>query len=204
MISKEKKEKRREELQKKLRSYSDAYYSQNESLISDYEYDMLLKELETLEAELQIADETSITQTVGSSLKNTKFKKTAHRTPMLSLSNTYQIGEVEDFILRAKKNLNITENLEMEMEIKLDGLSISVIYEQGKLQRAVTRGDGVIGEDVTENVLQIETIPQELSEKLDIEIRGEIVLPFTEFETLNQMRIAKGEEDIWQLISTLL
>ena len=186
--------KRREELQKKLRSYSDAYYSQNESLISDYEYDMLLKELETLEAELQIADETSITQTVGSSLKNTKFKKTAHRTPMLSLSNTYQIGEVEDFILRAKKNLNITENLEMEMEIKLDGLSISVIYEQGKLQRAVTRGDGVIGEDVTENVLQIETIPQELSEKLDIEIRGEIVLPFTEFETLNQMRIAKGEE----------
>ncbi len=194
MISKEKKEKRREELQKKLRSYSDAYYSQNESLISDYEYDMLLKELETLEAELQIADETSITQTVGSSLKNTKFKKTAHRTPMLSLSNTYQIGEVEDFILRAKKNLNITENLEMEMEIKLDGLSISVIYEQGKLQRAVTRGDGVIGEDVTENVLQIETIPQELSEKLDIEIRGEIVLPFTEFETLNQMRIAKGEE----------
>lgn len=76
---------------------------------------------------------------------------------MLSLSNTYQIGEVEDFILRAK-NLNITENLEMEMEIKLDGLSISVIYEQGKLQRAVTRGDGVIGEDVTENVLQIETI----------------------------------------------
>ncbi|KYM39102.1 DNA ligase (NAD(+)) LigA [Fusobacterium necrophorum subsp. funduliforme] len=194
MISKEKKEKRREELQKKLRSYSDAYYSQNESLISDYEYDMLLKELETLEAELQIADETSITQTVGSSLKNTKFKKTAHRTPMLSLSNTYQIGEVEDFILRAKKNLNITENLEMEMEIKLDGLSISVIYEQGKLQRAVTRGDGLIGEDVTENVLQIETIPQELSEKLDIEIRGEIVLPFTEFETLNQMRIAKGEE----------
>lgn len=194
MISKEKKEKRREELQKKLRSYSDAYYSQNESLISDYEYDMLLKELETLEAELQIADETSITQKVGSSLKNTKFKKTAHRTPMLSLSNTYQIGEVEDFILRAKKNLNITENLEMEMEIKLDGLSISVIYEQGKLQRAVTRGDGVIGEDVTENVLQIETIPQELSEKLDIEIRGEIVLPFTEFETLNQMRIAKGEE----------
>lgn len=194
MISKEKKEKRREELQKKLRSYSDAYYSQNESLISDYEYDMLLKELETLEAELQIADETSITQKVGSSLKNTKFKKTAHRTPMLSLSNTYQIGEVEDFILRAKKNLNITENLEMEMEIKLDGLSISVIYEQGKLQRAVTRGDGVIGEDVTENVLEIETIPQELSEKLDIEIRGEIVLPFTEFETLNQMRIAKGEE----------
>lgn len=194
MISKEKKEKRREELQKKLRSYSDAYYSQNESLISDYEYDMLLKELETLEAELQIADETSITQKVGSSLKNTKFKKTAHRTPMLSLSNTYQIGEVEDFILRAKKNLNITENLEMEMEIKLDGLSISVIYEQGKLQRAVTRGDGVIGEDVTENVLQIETIPQELPEKLDIEIRGEIVLPFTEFETLNQMRIAKGEE----------
>ncbi|MCI7680969.1 MAG: NAD-dependent DNA ligase LigA, partial [Fusobacterium necrophorum] len=194
MISKEKKEKRREELQKKLRSYSDAYYSQNESLISDYEYDMLLKELETLEAELQIADETSITQKVGSSLKNTKFKKTPHRTPMLSLSNTYQIGEVEDFILRAKKNLNITENLEIEMEIKLDGLSISVIYEQGKLQRAVTRGDGVIGEDVTENVLQIETIPQELSEKLDIEIRGEIVLPFTEFETLNQMRIAKGEE----------
>ncbi|RXZ69888.1 NAD-dependent DNA ligase LigA [Fusobacterium necrophorum] len=194
MISREKKEKRREELQKKLRSYSDAYYSQNESLISDYEYDMLLKELETLEAELQITDKTSITQKVGSSLKNTKFKKTAHKTPMLSLSNTYQMGEVEDFVLRAKKNLNITENLEMEMEIKLDGLSISVIYEQGKLQRAVTRGDGVIGEDVTENVLQIESIPQELSEKLDIEIRGEIVLPFAEFETLNQTRIARGEE----------
>ncbi|HEY4533440.1 MAG TPA: NAD-dependent DNA ligase LigA [Fusobacterium sp.] len=194
MISREKKEMRRKELQKKLQIYSDAYYSQNESLISDYEYDMLLKELENLETELQITDRASISQKVGSSLKNTKFKKTAHKTPMLSLSNTYQIGEVEDFIFRAKKNLNITENLEMEMEIKLDGLSISIIYEQGKLQRAVTRGDGVIGEDVTENVLQIESIPPELSEKLDIEIRGEIVLPFTEFETLNQMRIEKGEE----------
>lgn len=189
-----KKEKRRQELQSQLQKYSDAYYSQNESLISDYEYDILLKELEDLEIELQIADKSSIAQKVGSSLKNTKFQKIAHKTPMLSLSNTYQIGDIEDFILRAKKNLNIRENLEIEMEIKLDGLSISVIYEEGNLVRAVTRGDGVIGEDVTENVLQIESIPHKLSEKLDIEIRGEIVLPFIEFENLNKTRIANGEE----------
>lgn len=194
MISKKEKENRREELQKKLQRYSDAYYSQNESLISDYEYDMLLKELENLEAELQIQNKDSITQTVGSSLKNSKFQKIAHKTPMLSLSNTYQIGEIEDFLLRAKKNLNMTDNLEVEMEIKLDGLSISIIYEKGKLVRAVTRGDGIVGEDVTENVLQIESIPHELSEAFDIEIRGEIVLPFSEFENLNKIRIEKGEE----------
>lgn len=194
MISKKEKENRREELQKKLQRYSESYYSKSESLISDYEYDMLLKELEQLEKELQIENKSSITQKVGSSLKNTKFQKTTHKTPMLSLSNTYEIGEIEDFLLRAKKNLNMTDNLEVEMEIKLDGLSISIIYEKGKLIRAVTRGDGIVGEDVTENVLQIEGIPHELSEAFDIEIRGEIVLPFSEFENLNKIRIEKGEE----------
>lgn len=187
------KQNRVQELQKTIQECNDAYYANNSSYLSDYEYDMLVKELEALEQELGFT-QNSISQQVGSSLKNTKFQKVEHKSPMLSLSNSYDLGDVEDFILRAKKNLSLDKPLEMEMEIKLDGLSISVSYEAGKLTKAVTRGDGVIGEDVTENVLQIANIPHSLSQALDLEVRGEIVLPFTEFEALNQKRLASGEE----------
>lgn len=188
------KQKRLEELRVLIEKSNEAYYGENRSLFSDYEYDTLLKELETLEAELSVPEERAVSHKVGSSLKNTKFQKVEHKRPMLSLSNSYNVGDVLDFVQRAKKNLSHTGDLELEMEIKLDGLSISLIYENGKLQRALTRGDGVVGEDVTENVRQIASCPQSLDREIDLEVRGEIVLPFAEFEALNQKRLAAGEE----------
>jgi signal transduction histidine kinase len=111
---------------------------------------------------------------------------------MLSLSNSYNIGDVADFINRAKKTID--EAMEYVLELKLDGLSISVIYEKGRLVQAVTRGDGVIGEDVTENIMEIASIPHYLKERVDVEVRGEIVLPIEKFESLNKRRLENGEE----------
>lgn len=193
-MSLEEKQDRIQYLKKTIQECNDAYYANNTSHLSDYEYDMLVKELEMLEWKLSLSFTDSISQQVGSSLKNTKFQKIEHKTPMLSLSNSYDIANIEDFILRTKKYISQSQALEIEMEIKLDGLSISVSYEKGKLIKAVTRGDGIIGEEVTENVMQIANIPHSLKEILDVEVRGEIVLPFTEFKSLNQKRLAAGEE----------
>ena len=178
-----------------LKKYSDAYYNENKSLISDYEYDKLLKELEELEKKYpEYASENSPTQNVGASVRENKFKKVEHVHPMLSLANSYNSGEVLDFIERIKKRIGNEQELKYCLEVKLDGLSISLTYEQGKLVRAVTRGDGYIGEDVTENIMQIESVVKELPQAIDIEIRGEVVLPLEKFEKLNAARYEKGEE----------
>ena len=113
---------------------------------------------------------------------------------MLSLANSYNSGEVLDFIERIKKRIGNEQELKYCLEVKLDGLSISLTYEQGKLVRAVTRGDGYIGEDVTENIMQIESVVKELPQAIDMEIRGEVVLPLENFEKLNTARYEKGEE----------
>ena len=178
-----------------LKKYSDAYYNENKSLISDYEYDKLLKELEELEKKYpEYASENSPTQNVGASVRENKFKKVEHVHPMLSLANSYNSGEVLDFIERIKKRIENEQELKYCLEVKLDGLSISLTYEQGKLVRAVTRGDGYIGEDVTENIMQIESVVKELPQAIDMEIRGEVVLPLENFEKLNAARYEKGEE----------
>ena len=178
-----------------LKKYSDAYYNENKSLISDYEYDKLLKELEELEKKYpEYASENSPTQNVGASVRENKFKKVEHVHPMLSLANSYNSGEVLDFIERIKKRIGNEQELKYCLEVKLDGLSISLTYEQGKLVRAVTRGDGYIGEDVTENIMQIEFVVKELPQAIDMEIRGEVVLPLENFEKLNAARYEKGEE----------
>ena len=178
-----------------LKKYSDAYYNENKSLISDYEYDKLLKELEELEKKYpEYASENSPTQNVGASVRENKFKKVEHVHPMLSLANSYNSGEVLDFIERIKKRIGNEQELKYCLEVKLDGLSISLTYEQGKLVRAVTRGDGYIGEDVTENIMQIESVVKELPQAIDMEIRGEVVLPLENFEKLNAARYEKGEE----------
>ncbi|MGL5049973.1 MAG: NAD-dependent DNA ligase LigA [Fusobacteriaceae bacterium] len=183
-------------IHEEIERYSYYYYSQNISLISDVEFDKLLKELEELELkypELKILN--SPTENVGSSLKSSKFKKTEHKHPMLSLSNSYNIGEVKDFINRIQKNIDIENyDLHYDLELKLDGASISLSYESGKLVKALTRGDGVVGEDVTENILAIETIPHFLKEKVSLEVRGEIVLPISRFKSLNIERLERGEE----------
>ena len=178
-----------------LKKYSDAYYNENKSLISDYEYDKLLKELEELEKKYpEYASENSPTQNVGASVRENQFEKVEHVHPMLSLANSYNSGEVLDFIERIKKRIGNEQELKYCLEVKLDGLSISLTYEQGKLVRAVTRGDGYIGEDVTENIMQIESVVKELPQAIYMEIRGEVVLPLENFEKLNAARYEKGEE----------
>lgn len=169
------------------------YYTLNQPVISDYEFDQLMNELMTLEKAFpQFADANSPSQRVGSDI-NREFIQVTHQYPMLSLSNTYTEGEVSDFVERVKK---ITiEMPELVCELKFDGTSISLIYENGQLIRAVTRGDGVKGDDVTVNVKTIKTIPLKLKGDFPqrFEIRGEIVMPFSVFDELNREREEMGE-----------
>ncbi len=185
-------------IRNEIEKYDYFYYSKNNPLISDVEYDKLLKKLEELEKEYNLKNSNSggnLFEKVGSSLKDSKFQKISHRKPMLSLSNSYNLEEVSNFIERIEKNIDVTKyELSYDLELKLDGLSISVIYENGKLVRAITRGDGAIGEDVTENVLEIKSIPKYLEKNIDMEVRGEIVIPLSTFEKLNEKRLLDGEE----------
>lgn len=189
---------RLKELREKLLKYNEEYYGEGESSISDYEYDKLLEELKKLEEKYpEYIDENSPTQRVGFGQKNIKFQKIEHKKPMLSLANSYNEGEILDFIERIKKRITEEKKdgeIKYCLEVKLDGLSISLIYEAGELTRAVTRGDGFIGEDVTENVIQIESVIKKLPKKIDMEIRGEIVLPVENFKKLNALRLERGEE----------
>ena len=161
--------------------------------ITDKEFDDLMRELQDLEKEHpEYADENSPTMRVGSDL-NKNFTQVAHKYPMLSLGNTYSEGEVADFYERVKKALN--EDFEICCELKFDGTSISLTYEDGKLVRAVTRGDGEKGDDVTDNVKTIRTIPLVLHGDYprSFEIRGEILMPWVSFEALNREREAREE-----------
>ncbi|WP_319371333.1 NAD-dependent DNA ligase LigA [uncultured Ilyobacter sp.] len=188
-------------IKEKIDKYNYYYYVKNESLVSDIEYDKLMKELEEIERKNpEIKDELSPTKHVGSGLSDTKFQKIAHKKPMLSLSNTYNIKDVEDFhqrikkIIEKEKETDGKDSIEYALELKLDGVSISVHYKNGRLVKGVTRGDGAVGEDVTENILEIKSIPKYLKENIDIEVRGEIVLPLSEFKKLNQVRYDSGED----------
>ena len=194
-VNVEKGEKKRiRELQAEIKKYNDAYYSQNKSLISDHEYDMKMKELEALEAKYpDMKTKETPTENVGSSLKNTKFQKVKHDVPMISLANSYNIKDIEAFTDRVYKNSGMN-NLVFALEVKLDGLSISIHYKDGVLTRAVTRGDGNIGEDVTENIMQISSIPKKLRVPITCEVRGEVVFPLSNFKKLNDMRLQNGEE----------
>ena len=185
-----------EKMREDILKYNQYYYTNNESLISDVEYDNLIKELKELEEQYpQFKNVESPTEKVGATnLRESKFQKVTHKKPMLSLSNTYNEGEIGDFIERVRKLIPEDKELKYALELKLDGLSISVQYEKGKLVRGVTRGDGAIGEDVTENIMEIATIPHELPEPLDLEVRGEIVLPLSNFLKLNEKRMEAGEE----------
>ena len=186
--------KRYEELKDLIRKYNEHYYEKNESLVTDYEYDMLLKEMESIEKEYpELKDTVSVTEKVGGRASG-KFSKVVHKVPMLSLSNTYNIGEIEDFDKRIKKVIGEDQKIEYVLELKLDGLSISIQYENGRLVRGITRGDGEIGEDVTENIMQIDSIPQILKEPVTLEVRGEIVLPISNFNKVNKMREEAGED----------
>jgi len=177
-------------LREELDKHNYNYYVLNSPTISDEEYDKMMRRLQELEAEhVELFDPLSPTQRVGSDL-TAGFVQVAHERPMLSLSNTYSIEEVEDFLRRTKEQLG-GDSLEIVGEMKFDGTSISLIYEHGALVQAVTRGDGVRGDDVTVNVKTIRSIPLRLhgNDYPDhFEVRGEIVMPWKSFDALNKER----------------
>ncbi len=183
-----------EELRAKLNQYNYQYYVLNDPSVSDFEYDMLMRELQELEKEHpEFADPNSPTNRVGSDL-TTEFENVAHRYPMLSLANTYSLEEVKDFCERVEKEVGPAEYV---CELKFDGTAISLTYEHGRLLRAVTRGDGVTGDDVTANVRTIRSVPLVLrgDDYPDFfEIRGEIFMPHASFERLNAERESNGEQ----------
>lgn len=182
------------ELRELLHRYNQLYYVQNAPVISDMEFDALMHELIGLEAaHPELADPNSPTQRVGSDLSK-GFQQAEHKYPMLSLDNTYSEQEVREFFERVSGLLN--EPFEICCELKYDGLSISLIYEDGRLVQAVTRGDGVKGDIVTDNARTIKCIPLVLqpgSYPKKFEIRGEVLMPWTSFEKLNAEREAQEE-----------
>jgi len=182
-------------LRNELHKHNHSYYVLNNPTISDFDFDQMMAELIALEENYpEYADKNSPTQRVGSDLSKA-FSQVKHQFPMLSLSNTYTEGEIADFFNRTSKSLN--ENFEIVCELKYDGTSISIIYENGEMLRAVTRGDGEQGDDVTQNVKTIKTIPLKLY-GADIpdsfEIRGEILMPWNVFDTLNKDREMAEEQ----------
>lgn len=185
-------------LRQELDRHNYNYYVLNAPEISDHDFDMLIKELERLEREHpEYADPLSPTRRVGSDLTR-GFTQVVHEHPMLSLGNTYSVEEVDEFVVRAKNSLP-GETVDIVGELKFDGTSISLLYEDGRLIRAVTRGDGERGDDVTANVLTIRSIPTRLlgtGWPRRFEIRGEIVMPWKEFERLNAER-AFNEESLF-------
>ena len=183
------------QLRQALHEHNHRYYVLNQPVISDQEFDFLMRELQDLEAKHpDMYDANSPTQRVGSDL-NKEFVQVAHKYPMLSLANTYNRQEVEDFYNSIVKGLH-GEPFDICCEMKYDGLSISLTYQQGRLVRAVTRGDGVRGDDVTDNVKTIRSIPLVLTGNdwpSEFEIRGEILMPWQVFERLNAEREAAEE-----------
>ena len=183
-----------DQLREELHRHNYNYYVLNAPEITDQEFDKLMRELQDLEEKHpEHRDENSPSMRVGSDI-NKNFTQVVHKYPMLSLANTYSETEVTEFYDRVKKSLN--EDFEICCEMKYDGTSISLTYENGKLVRAVTRGDGVQGDDVTGNVKTIRSIPLVLHGKgypETFEIRGEILMPWVVFEELNKEREAREE-----------
>lgn len=170
-------------LEELINKYADAYYNNNESLISDFEYDKLVEELN------ELYKKNGITPTKVGANPISKFSKVEHKVPMLSLENSYNIEDIVKWI----QNVCDTNTIEIEVEPKIDGLSISCIYKNGELVQAITRGNGTIGEDVTENVMQIRNIPLKLKEPVSIEVRGEVYMTRENFDKVNEQRVSEGE-----------
>jgi len=194
-MNKETTKKRIAFLRQELDGHNKRYYVENKPIISDKEFDFLMKELEELEKENpDFYDPNSPTQRVGNDINNA-FEQVVHKYPMLSLGNTYSAEELINFDSRIRKS--IESEFTYSCELKFDGASISLFYKDGKFQRAVTRGDGTKGDDVTQNVMTIKSIPLNLTGKnipVEFEIRGEIFMPHKVFEDLNKQRQEIGEQ----------
>ncbi len=193
-MTQEQAEERLEELRKRLQEHNYSYYVKSESGITDLEYDLLINELQTLEKKFpQFNDENSPSRRVGSDL-NLEFESFPHLYPMLSLGNTYNREELAEFDQRVRKVVG--EDVNYVCELKYDGVAVALTYQNGALVRALTRGDGTRGDDVTRNIRTIRSIPLKLkgSGYPDLfEIRGEVILPLAKFKKMNKEREAKGD-----------
>ena len=183
-----------EELRKTLEYHAKKYYDEDKPEISDFEYDMMMNELKSLEKQFpDLIDKESLTQKVGGHVKE-GFKKVEHEIPLQSLQDVFSYEELRDFDERVRKQLKDNgKNLKYVVETKIDGLSMAIEYKDGKFVRAATRGNGLIGEDVTNNAKTIKTIPSELTEPVTIIVRGEVFIGSKEFEKLNEEREILGQ-----------
>ena len=182
------------ELRATLEYHAKKYYDEDKPEITDYEYDMMMNELKSLEKQFpELIDKESLTQKVGGHVKE-GFKQVEHEVPLQSLQDVFSYDELRDFDDRVKKQLHDGgTNLKYVVETKIDGLSMAIEYKDGKFVRAATRGNGLIGEDVSANALTIKSIPKELKEPINIIVRGEVFIGSKEFEKLNEEREVFGQ-----------
>ena len=195
-MSEKEAKKRIEELRKKTEYYAQKYYDDDNPEISDFEYDMLMVELRNLEKDFpEFISKDSLTQKVGGHVKE-GFTKVTHEVPLQSLQDVFSIEEVKEFDERMKKQAkeNGIEEIKYVVETKIDGLSAALEYKEGKFIRGATRGNGLIGEDVTENLKTVKTIPMEIKDKINITVRGEVFISKKDFEEMNQEREENEEE----------
>ncbi len=182
-----------DKLRRKIRALDAAYYGRGESPVSDAEYDGLYRELARLEKENPAFDlPDSPTRRIGSDLTK-EFAKVRHAVPMMSIENTYSAGEIREWVGRCRKMLPDT-SISFVGELKVDGIASSLRYENGRLVRGVTRGDGVVGDDVTRNIRTIRGIPLVIEDRSPLEIRGEVFMTFTNFRRLNDQLIENGQK----------
>ena len=183
--------KRQKKLSDLIKKYDEAYYKSGHSLISDFEYDKLYREFKELENSNRESTKNSPTTMVGNDLTR-GFKKVKHSNPMMSIDNTYSQEELTAWLTRTKKTVN-DENCEFVCELKMDGVAAAVRFDNGVLSTAITRGNGTLGDDITENAKTIKSLPKEVSRKDSFEIRGEIFMNFENFEKLNTALIQAGQ-----------
>ena len=189
-------QKRIEELRKQTDYYAQKYYDDDAPEISDFEYDMLMVELRNLEKDYpQFLSKDSLTQKVGGHVKE-GFEKVTHEVPLQSLQDIFSFEEVEEFChkMEEKAKENGIDKVKYVIETKIDGLSSALEYKDGKFVRGATRGNGLVGEDVTQNLKTVKTIPMEIDDKIDITVRGEVFISKTDFEKMNQEREENEEE----------
>ncbi len=195
-MNKKQAEKRIQELREKTEYYAKKYYDDDKPEISDFEYDMLMVELRNLEKDFpEFKSKDSLTQKVGGHVKE-GFEKVTHEVPLQSLQDVFSIQEVIDYVekINQKAEESNIKNKRYVVETKIDGLSAALEYKSGKFVRGATRGNGLVGEDVTQNLKTIKTIPMELKEKIDITVRGEVFISKEDFEKMNQEREENEEE----------
>ena len=181
-MNKKQAEKRIKELRAIIEYHAKKYYDEDSPEISDFEYDMLMNELKNLEKEFpEFVTKDSLTQKVGGTVKE-GFEKVEHEVPLQSLQDVFSFEELKDFDNRVRKQVNP----KYVVETKIDGLSVALEYKNGIFVRGATRGNGQVGEDITENLKTIKTIPQKLKEDIDIIVRGEVFISTKDFEALNE------------------